>query len=186
LTLGETGIGKSALMNSLFNTNFEDSPSTHFLPGVQLRTQTYELQESNVLLKLTIVHTMGFSDQVNKGDSYQPIVDYIDAQFEAYLQEELKIIRSLFSYRDTRIHVCLYFISPTGRSLKNIDLLTMRSLDSKVNIIPVIGKADSISKTELQEFKNKIMSELVSNGIQIYQFPTDDETVSEINTITNV
>ncbi|NXY21772.1 SEP10 protein, partial [Atrichornis clamosus] len=185
LCIGETGIGKTALMNSLFNTNFEASPSAHFLPGVQLRIQTSELQESNVLLKLTIVETMGFGDQVNKGDSYQPIVDYIDAQFEAYLQEELKIIRSLFSYHDTRIHVCLYFISPTGRSLKNIDLLTMRSLDSKVNIIPVIGKADSISKTELQEFKNKIMSELVSNGIQIYQFPTDDETVSEINTITN-
>ncbi|NWU06302.1 SEP10 protein, partial [Cephalopterus ornatus] len=185
LCIGETGIGKSALINSLFNSNFEDPPSTHFLPSVQLRTQTYELQESNVLLKLTIVNTVGFGDQMNKGDSYQPIVDYIDAQFEAYLQEELKIIRSLFSYHDTRIHVCLYFISPTGRSLKALDLLTMRSLDSKVNIIPIIGKADSISKTELQEFKRKIMSELVSNGIQIYQFPTDVETVSEINTITN-
>ncbi|XP_063248772.1 LOW QUALITY PROTEIN: septin-10 [Prinia subflava] len=185
LCIGETGIGKSALMSSLFNTNFEDPPSTHFLSSVQLRAQTCELQESNVLLKLTIVKTVGFGDQVNKADTYQPIVDYIDAQFEAYLEEELKVMRSLFSYHDTRIHVCLYFISPTGRSLKTIDLLTMRSLDSKVNIIPVIGKADSISKTELQEFKRKIMSELVSNGIRIYQFPTDDETVSEINTITN-
>ncbi|XP_014106871.1 PREDICTED: septin-10 isoform X1 [Pseudopodoces humilis] len=185
LCIGETGIGKSALMSSLFNINFEDSPSTHFLSSVRLRTRTYELQESNVLLKLTVVKTVGFGDQVNKADSYQPIVDYIDAQFEAYLEEELKVIRSLFSYHDTRIHVCLYFISPTGHSLKTIDLLTMRSLDSKVNIIPVIGKADSISKTDLQEFKKKIMSELVSNGIRIYQFPTDDETVSEINTITN-
>ncbi|XP_074913768.1 septin-10 isoform X3 [Buteo buteo] len=185
LCIGETGSGKSTLINSLFNTNFDDPVSTHFLPSVQLRTQTYELQESNVLLKLTIVNTVGFGDQINKEDSYQPIVDYIDAQFEAYLQEELKIKRSLFSYHDTRIHVCLYFISPTGHSLKTLDLLTMKSLDSKVNIIPIIGKADSISKTELQKFKNKIMSELVSNGVQIYQFPTDDETVSEINTIMN-
>ncbi|XP_030329707.1 septin-10 isoform X5 [Strigops habroptila] len=61
----------------------------------------------------------------------------------------------------------------------------MRRLDSKVNIIPIIGKADSITKSELQNFKNKIMFELVSNGIQIYQFPTDDETVSKINTIMN-
>ncbi|XP_069626286.1 LOW QUALITY PROTEIN: septin-10 [Haliaeetus albicilla] len=185
LCIGETGSGKSTLINSLFNTNFDDPVSTHFLPSVQLRAQTYELQESNVLLKLTIVNTVGFGDQINKEDSYQPIVDYIDAQFEAYLQEELKIKRSLFSYHDTRIHVCLYFISPTGHSLKTLDLLTMKSLDSKVNIIPIIGKADSISKTELQKFKNKIMSELVSNGVQIYQFPTDDETVSEINTIMN-
>lgn len=61
-------------------------------------------------------------------------MDYIDAQFEAYLQEELKIKRSLFSYHDTRIHACLYFISPTGHSLKTLDLLTMKSLDSKVRL----------------------------------------------------
>ncbi|NWY52804.1 SEP10 protein, partial [Chionis minor] len=185
LCIGETGSGKSTLINSLFNTNFDDPVSSHFLPRVQLRAQTYELQESSVLLKLTIVNTVGFGDQINKEDSYRPIVDYIDAQFEAYLQEELKIKRSLFSYHDTRIHVCLYFISPTGHSLKPLDLLTMKSLDSKVNIIPIIGKADSISKTELQKFKNKIMSELISNGVQIYEFPTDDETISKINTIMN-
>ncbi|KFP43570.1 Septin-10, partial [Chlamydotis macqueenii] len=185
LCIGETGSGKSTLINSLFNTNFDEPVSTHFLPSVRLKAQTYELQESNVLLKLTIVSTVGFGDQINKEDSCQPIVDYIDAQFEAYLQEELKIKRSLFSYHDTRIHVCLYFISPTGHSLKTLDLLTMKSLDSKVNIIPIIGKADSISKTELQKFKNKIMSELVSNDVQIYQFPTDDETISKINTIMN-
>ncbi|NXW83788.1 SEP10 protein, partial [Alopecoenas beccarii] len=185
LCIGETGSGKSTLINSLFNTSFDDPVSTHFLPSVRLRAQTYELQESNVLLKLTIVNTVGFGDQMNKEDNYRPIVDYIHAQFEAYLQEELKVKRSLFSYHDTRIHVCLYFISPTGHSLKSLDLLTMKRLDSKVNIIPIIGKADSISKTELQKFKNKIMNELINNDVQIYQFPTDDETVSEINTIMN-
>ncbi|KAI6078656.1 Septin-10 isoform X1 [Aix galericulata] len=185
LCIGETGTGKSTLIDSLFNTSFDDPVSTHFQPNVRLRAQTYELQESNVRLKLTIVNTVGFGDQINKEDSYQPIVDYIDAQFEAYLQEELKVKRSLFSYHDTRIHACLYFISPTGHSLKTLDLLTMKSLDSKVNIIPIISKADSISKTELQKFKNKLMSELVSNDVQIYQFPTDDETVSQVNTVMN-
>uniref|UniRef100_A0A671EM89 Septin n=1 Tax=Rhinolophus ferrumequinum TaxID=59479 RepID=A0A671EM89_RHIFE len=185
LCVGETGIGKSTLIDTLFNTNFEDHESSHFYPHVRLKGQTYELQESNVRLKLTIVNTVGFGDQINKDKSYQPIVDYIDAQFEAYLQEELKIKRSLFNYHDSRIHVCLYFISPTGHSLKTLDLLTMKSLDSKVNIIPVIAKADAISKTELQRFKIKLMSELVSNGVQIYQFPTDDETIAKINASMN-
>ena len=31
---------------------------------------TYELQESNVRLKLTIVNTVGFGDQVNKEERY--------------------------------------------------------------------------------------------------------------------
>ena len=30
------------------------------------------------------------------------------------------------------------------------------------------------------------MSELVSNGVHIYQFPTDDETVADINSTMNV
>lgn len=30
------------------------------------------------------------------------------------------------------------------------------------------------------------MSELVSNGVQIYQFPTDEETVAEINATMSV
>lgn len=185
LCVGETGIGKSTLINTLFNTNFEENEYSHFCPCVRLKAQTYELQESNVRLKLTIVNTVGFGDQINKEESYQPIVDYIDDQFEAYLQEELKIKRSLFNYHDSRVHVCLYFIAPTGHSLRTLDLLTMKNLDSKVNIIPLIAKADTISKNELHKFKVKLMSELVSNGVQIYQFPTDDDSTARINAAMN-
>lgn len=65
---GETGIGKSTLMNTLFNTTFENEEASHYEREVQLRPQTYDLQESNVNLKLTIVHTVGFGDQINKED----------------------------------------------------------------------------------------------------------------------
>lgn len=153
LCVGETGLGKSTLMDSLFNTNFEATASPHSLPMVKLKAQTYELQESNVRLKLTICDTVGYGDQINKDDSFKAVVDHLDAQFEAFLQEELKIKRSLSSYHDSRIHICLYFICPTGHGLKSLDLVCMKKLDTKVNIIPIIAKADTISKTELQKFK---------------------------------
>lgn len=170
---------------ALFNTNFEATASPHSLPTVKLKAQTYELQESNVRLKLTICDTVGYGDQINKDDSFKAVVDHLDAQFEAYLQEELKIKRSLSSYHDSRIHICLYFICPTGHGLKSLDLVCMKKLDKKVNIIPIIAKADTISKTELQKFKEKINDELKANDVQIYQFPTDDETVHEINSQMN-
>lgn len=56
----------------------------------------------------------------------------------------------------------------------------------QVNIIPVIAKADTVNRSELDKLKIKIMSELVSNGVQIYQFPTEDEAVAEINSSMNV
>jgi GTP-binding protein EngB required for normal cell division len=96
---------------------------------------------------------VGYGDQINKDDSFKAVVDYIDAQFEAFLQEELKIKRSLSTYHDTRTQICLYFICPTGHGLKSLDLVCMKKLDTKVNIIPIIAKADTISKTELQKFK---------------------------------
>ncbi|KAE8287814.1 Septin-6 [Larimichthys crocea] len=45
------------------------------------------------------------------------------------------------------------------------------------------AQSDAISKSELAKFK--ITSELVSNGVQIYQFPTDDKSVAEINSTMN-
>jgi septin family protein len=112
-------------------------------------------------------------------------VDYIDNQFENYLQEELKIRRNLPTYHDSRIHVCLYFITPNGHGLKSVDLVCMKKLDSKVNIIPIIAKADTVNKQELAKFKSKVMSELVNNNVQIYQFPVSDETIAETNKAMN-
>merc|ERR1719513_439034 len=181
LSIGETGVGKSTLADSLFNTSFDSAAESHSEAGVRLKAHTYELQESNVNLKLTLVDTVGYGDQINKQDSFGSIVDYIDSQFEAYLQEELKIKRNLPGYHDSRVHVCLYFITPNGHGLKSIDLVCMKKLDQKVNIIPIIAKADTINKAELTKFKAKIMNELKSNGVSIYQFPLEYETVAEAN-----
>ena len=67
--------------------------------------------------------------------------------------EELKIKRNLGGFHDSRVHACLYFITPNGHGLKSIDLVCMKKLDAKVNIIPIIAKADTINKTELNNFK---------------------------------
>lgn len=86
-----------------------------------------------------------------------------------------------FSYA-AYIHICV-----CGHCVRVLPLsLILKTNHLQVNIIPIIAKSDAISKSELTKFKIKITSELVSNGVQIYQFPTDDETVAEINSTMNV
>ena len=71
-------------------------PSLCQEPAVRLRAHTYELEESNVKLKLTLCDTVGFGDQVNKEDSFGPVVDYVDNQFEAYLQGEIFLFKKIY------------------------------------------------------------------------------------------
>lgn len=41
-------------------------------------------------------------------------------------------------------------------SLREIDIELMRRLSPRVNVIPVIGKADSLTPSELRGFKKRV------------------------------
>lgn len=45
--------------------------------------------------------------------SWDPILGYINGQYERYLQEEILITRQRH-IPDTRVHCCVYFVPPTG------------------------------------------------------------------------
>lgn len=57
---------------------------------------------------------------------------------------------------DTRIHCCLYFIAPTGHSLKTIDITVMKKLAEVVNVVPVIAKSDGLTLEERELFKQRV------------------------------
>jgi len=54
---------------------------------------------------------------------------------------------------DNRVHLCLYFIAPGGHGLKALDVEFMRALHDRVNLVPVIAKADTMTAKELEQFK---------------------------------
>jgi len=57
---------------------------------------------------------------------------------------------------DTRIHAALYFIAPTGHTLKAIDIVVMKRLSEVVNVVPVIAKSDSLTLEEREAFKQRV------------------------------
>jgi septin family protein len=40
--------------------------------------------------------------------------------------------------------------------LRELDIQLMKRISTRVNVIPVISKADSLAPTELQEFKKRV------------------------------
>jgi septin family protein len=89
------------------------------------------VRESGVQLNLTCVDTPGFGDEVNNDNSWEPIIEFIEQQFELYLNAESRVDRP-HKIQDTRVHCCLYFIAPTGHGLKPLDVEFMRRLHNKV------------------------------------------------------
>lgn len=55
----------------------------------------------------------------------------------------------------------------------------MKQLHNKVNIVPVIAKADVLTKKEMQRLKKKVLDEIAENGIRIYSLPECDSDEDE-------
>lgn len=105
-------------------------------------------------VRLTVIDTPGFGDYVNNRDSWQPIIEFLDDQHESYMLQEQQPRRT--DKIDMRVHACLYFIRPTGHTLKPLDIEVMKRLSSRVNLIPVIAKADTLSPADLARYKQRV------------------------------
>eukprot|EP00112_Aurelia_sp_Birch-Aquarium-sp1_P019672 Seg492.4 transcript_id=Seg492.4/GoldUCD/mRNA.D3Y31 product=Septin-9 protein_id=Seg492.4/GoldUCD/D3Y31 len=183
MVVGSSGLGKSTLINTLFKTKASRQTCTSNSSGipktVEIKTVTHVLEEKGVNLKLTVTDTPGFGDQINNSNCWDPVVGYINDQYDKYLNEELSINRRT-RIPDNRVHCCLYFISPTGHRLKPLDISVMKQLDKCVNVIPVISKADTLTLEEREAFKKRIREDIHFNNITIYPVVHNDLTDDEM------
>ncbi|XP_013780505.1 septin-1-like isoform X1 [Limulus polyphemus] len=182
MVVGESGLGKSTMINSLFLTDlyperYIPDASEKIKQTVKLEASTVEIEERGVKLRLTVVDTPGFGDAIDNTDCFKSIIHYIDEQFERFLQDESGLNRR--NITDNRIHCCFYFISPFGHGLKPLDIEFMKQLHSKVNIVPVIAKSDALTKKEVMKLKRRVMQEIEENGIKIYPLPDCDSDEDE-------
>lgn len=179
MVIGQSGSGRSTFINTLCDQLIVDSSSTvnMYSPEelsypdreLQLRKSNVELEDNEgVKISLNIIDTPGFGDSINNSVSFKIIKDYIKYQFDEILVEESRLRRNP-RFKDGRIHVCLYFINPTGHGLKEMDVEIIRELGGYVNILPCISKADSLTVDEL-----KLNKRLIAEDIEHYQLPVFD------------
>ncbi|EFA00509.1 septin-7 [Tribolium castaneum] len=182
MVVGESGLGKSTLINSMFLTEIYNAtdypgPTQRLKKTVAVETTRVMLKENGVNLLLTMVDTPGFGDAVDNSNCWAPIIEYIESKYEDYLNSEARVTRKQIP--DQRVHCCLYFIQPSGHGLKSLDIEFMKRLCDKVNIIPIIAKADTLTSDECALFKKQILNEIAQNKIKIYEFPDTSEDDEE-------
>jgi len=184
MVVGQTGLGKSTLINTLFASHLVESkgrtePDIAPRATTEIHAQSHVITENAVRLKLNIVDTPGYGDMINNEGCWDPIIKYIKDQHSAFLRKELTAMRDRF-IPDTRIHCCLYFINPTGHTLKPIDIVVLKKLAEVVNVVPVIAKADSLTLEERALFKARIMAEMQYNRIRLYPLDAEENDDEEL------
>ncbi|XP_006204397.1 septin-12 isoform X2 [Vicugna pacos] len=182
MVVGQSGLGKSTMVNTLFKSKMWKST----LPGLgvptpktlQLQSVTHVIEEKGVKLKLTVTDTPGFGDQINNDKCWDPILGYINEQYERYLQEEILITRQRH-IPDTRVHCCVYFVPPTGHCLRPLDIEFLQRLCQTVNVVPVIARADSLTIEEREAFRRRIQHNLRTHCIEVYPQKCFDEDIND-------
>lgn len=173
MVVGESGLGKTTFVNTLFCTNLKHHAEDHARHSkpvkktVDINITRAELEEKGFKLRVNAVDTPGFGDNVDNNKAWQPIVDFLDDQHESYMQQEQQPERK--KRYDLRVHALLYFIRPTGHSIKPLDIEAIRALSTRANVIPVIAKADTLDSEEMALFKDRTREILEAQGIHVYQ-----------------
>ncbi|CCH45506.1 Septin-14 [Wickerhamomyces ciferrii] len=187
LLVGESGLGKTTFVNTLFGTSLlpsvwhnveEITPNVKFDKTTSIVRHTAHLTEDDFNLDFTVIDTPGFGDFVDNSFGFVPITNYIDDQLRLYMFQEEQPNRT--KLKDNRVHACLYFIKPTSKGLSPLDIEALKHISNRVNLIPIISKADSLTHNELKELKKTIKEIVEVQNIKICEFIEDEEVKKDI------
>lgn len=171
MVVGRSGLGKTTLVNSLFSSDLVES--TGIGSTTDIRVSSHSLLENNVRLNINIIDTPGFGDQLNNTNAWEPLVKYIKEQHSQYLRKELTATREPH-IPDSRVHCILYFIPPHLKKLSKLDVATLKKLSEIANVVPVIGKSDSLTLEERSLFKKSLQQEFLDYNFNIYPYDSQD------------
>lgn len=186
MVVGESGSGRSTLINTLCGGNSIVPPSLTvdqdpFTRKLSLRHENVELEDNEGhKISLNIIDTPNFARQLDSDPDFRTVVDFIRHQYDEVLLEESRVRRNP-RFKDGRIHVLVYMINPTGHGLSDIDVHFLQHINDLVNIIPVISKADSLTPDELVLNKRLILEDLGTYNINYYKFNEYDHELDYID-----
>ncbi|KAI7885455.1 Septin-domain-containing protein [Mucor mucedo] len=202
MVVGFSGVGKTSFVRTLLETllleeQVEDTPSKkrrdsfmsenssvyvheeQQLQGPIEKTLTpytisREIEVDRERIVLTIIDTPGFQQEYLVDKQLHDITKYIEHQFDLTLAEESKVKRNPKAV-DTQVHCCLYFIDPKKSALDEFDIRILKRLSNRVNVIPIIGKADHLTLAQRNRLKPSIIKDIYTNyKIPIYGMPDED------------
>ncbi|KAH6579640.1 hypothetical protein BASA60_003210 [Batrachochytrium salamandrivorans] len=163
MVVGESGLGKTTFVNTLFSTVLKEARPLHERHSHQLdRTISIDVvradvEEKGFNVRLTVVDTPGFGDYMNNQDCWVPIIDFLDDQHHNYMKSESSGARKGIA------------------DPKATDIEVMKHLGTRVNLIPVVAKLIHSLPKICPIFKERIRDCLKTHNINYYMPVVDED-----------
>ncbi|CAI7175557.1 CFC_collapsed_G0006680.mRNA.1.CDS.1 [Saccharomyces cerevisiae] len=174
-------------------------------PGITITSTSLELggnkdqgkpemnEDDTVFFNLIMTH--GIGENLDDSLCSEEIMSYLEQQFDIVLAEETRIKRNP-RFEDSRVHVALYFIEPTGHG-KNImfDVERYNVPIYKFEVDPEDDDLESMEENQalasLQPFAIITSDTRDSEGRYVREYPwgiisIDDDKISDLKVLKNV
>ena len=185
LCVGESGVGKTSFINTLFDSvliekkySYDEEYNQNPHKTTVITHHKMDLIEDGFKMRLNIIDTPGFGDYIDNKHCWYPIARYIDEQYRRLVYQENQPDRSNLVHSE--VHACLYFIVPSAIGLSALDIDAMRNLSTRVNLIPVISKADGFTNEEMSAFKQRIRNTLKEENISICELIDEKSRIKSL------
>ncbi|CAG8612714.1 13015_t:CDS:2 [Racocetra fulgida] len=181
MVVGFSSLGKTSFIRMLFDTlgrlkedieppaslskRAETAQDAEAARTKELYSFTLDIEEEGEKISLTLVDCPGF-------------VRDNELRLDVQVTEETKVKRNPKA-QDSQIHACLYFIDNTNNGLTDKDIRILKRLTARVNVIPIVAKADLLTTTQLANLKKAINRDIKQYQIPVFDFPVDEEDGSE-------
>jgi len=155
LLVGESGLGKSTFVNTLFNKDvIPRLPSGASAKTLCITPYSEIRQSTNHQLRVTVYDTPGYGDDPNLLKNWFHIVDFIDEQNREYARRK----RYKESFVDPRIDLCFYFCPP--HRFKDTDRAFVALLARRTLVVPLLAKADAMTQAETTAHRAAVREQL--------------------------
>lgn len=194
LVIGPAGCGKATLLSTVYQQEVlprERRRHARTIDGLEFVEYASEIEEAGVVLRLQVTEVLGYGElsfggNAQHAEKIAKIVKHVEGRHLSHFERENcahrpSQKRNASTSRDQLYHAAIVFVQPQrGLALSANDCALLQALQPRVNLIPVVAKADTFVPEELSRVKGNLKAALTE--AKVLQFPnitdvSDDDWV---------
>jgi septin family protein len=190
IVIGAAGSGKATLLSSIYQQEVLPSERRRYartIDGIEFADYSAEVQEAGITLRLNVTEVLGYGElsfggSKKNAEKVSKILKHIEGKHRNFFDREnfaqrpnTAQVQAQKSHQDGLYHAAIFIVKPQKNlALSAGDIALLQTLQPRVNLIPVVAKADTYLPEELARIKVNLRIAL--SQAKVLQFPNIIDT----------